>query len=153
MLMYIKLLPFLLLLHFQPANAQEPLHWQYSSQKLNDSTWAVHFTASLDQGWHTYSQLQPKSAVAMPTTFGFTKNPLARLKGKPKEVGEVIHYSDAATGIAANQYAGKVDFVQHIILRSKARINLTGTITFQTCTDEMCLPPKTIPFTVALLNN
>jgi Disulphide bond corrector protein DsbC len=132
------------------VQAQAPLHWQYSARKLNDSLWAVHFTAMLDPGWHAYSQTQPESAVAEPTRFHFNANPLLRVKGKTRESGDPIHFSDPGTGIAATQYSGKVDFVQDILLKSKAITNFTGTITFQTCTDEMCLPPKTIAFSIGI---
>jgi hypothetical protein len=140
----------LLLYGFLSASAQDPLHWQYSAKQVNDTTWAVHFTATIDGGWHVYSQTQPESSVAQPTEFHFTASPLIRIKGKTKESGEVVHFSDPATGIGANQYNGRVDFVQTVIRKAKAKISLTGTITYQTCTDQMCLPPKTVPFTVEM---
>ncbi len=67
-----------------PVHAQDPLHWQYSCQQLNDSTWAVHFTATIDQGWHVYSQTQPESSVAQPTEFHFTREPLVPDQGQDK---------------------------------------------------------------------
>jgi thiol:disulfide interchange protein DsbD len=57
----------------------DPLKWKYSCKKMNDSTYIVHFTAILHEGWHAYSQVQPKNAVAIPTAIKFSSNPLINL--------------------------------------------------------------------------
>ena len=132
------------------AMAQKPVTWRFSAVKVDAGTYLVHLTARIDPGWHVYSQTQPESAVALPTKIQFTANPLVVLSGKPGEVGQVVHWSDAASGLAANQYQNKVDFVQKVTVKGNIKVNVTGNLTFQVCTDEMCLPPETIPFSVPL---
>jgi Disulphide bond corrector protein DsbC len=139
-----------LLIVVATVNAQNPVHWAYSSKKISENTYEIHLTATLDKGWHAYSQTQPKTAVAQPTEIKFTANPVIKIVGKPKEIGTIQHWSDPASGIAANQYAGSVDFVQTVTLKVTANTSVAGTITFQTCTDEMCLPPKTVNFNLPL---
>ena len=70
--------------------------------------------------------------------------------GKAKEIGKKEMYQDKAAGIKQYQYGDKVDFVQVINLKLAVKTSISGTITYQTCTNEMCLPPKTITFTVPL---
>jgi thiol:disulfide interchange protein DsbD len=106
--------------------------------------------ATIQQGWHLYSQVQPEDAIAQPTTISFNKNPLVDFTGKVKEVGKLQKYTDKKLGISANQYSNKVIFVQRIKLKGKAKTNLTGKLEYQTCNDEKCLPPKTISLSIAL---
>jgi hypothetical protein len=131
--------------------SQDPIHWSYSSKRLNDSTFEIHFTASLDDGWHVYAQKQPETAVSVPTKIEIGANPLFKLKGAIKEIGNMVLWTDPNSGIAANEYSVKVDFVQMIVMKAKIKTNISGSIQFQTCTDEMCLQPKTIKFSIPVM--
>lgn len=133
------------------AQAQmNPVSWAFSSKKLNDKTYEVHITATIQSGWHLYSQSQPDDAIAEPTLFAFNKNPLLTLDGKVKEEGKLEKFHDAKLEVSANQYSKTVKFVQVVKLRAKAKTNVSGSVRFQTCNDEKCLPPKTVTFNVAL---
>jgi hypothetical protein len=133
------------------VNAQlNPVSWSYSAKKIGDKTYEVHLTAAIQSGWHLYSQVQPEDAVADPTSFAFAGNPLLSLDGKVKELGKMEKFHDKQLDISANQYSGKVDFVQVVKLKASAKTNLTGKLTYQTCDDKQCLPPKTISFAVAI---
>jgi thiol:disulfide interchange protein DsbD len=168
-----ELLSFLVALISISTFAQSPTKWEFSAKKISDKTYEIHLTATIDNGWHTFSQTQPKEALAQPTKISFNKNPLVQLKGKAKEVGVIEKYKEKTLGIEQWQYAGKVDFVQTVVikstpalndLRSKPSVspnsgghsalktNITGSITYQTCNDHECLPPKTIAFSVPIEN-
>jgi hypothetical protein len=139
-----------LVLAVQLVRAQNPITWSFTAKKVADKTYEVHMTATIQSGWHLYSQSQPDDAIAMPTDFVLKSNPLIVLDGKIKEVGKVEKFHDAKLDLSANQYSNKVDFVQTVKLRSNVKTNLTGTVEFQTCNDEKCLPPKTVNFSVAI---
>jgi Thiol:disulfide interchange protein DsbD, N-terminal len=132
------------------VNAQNPVSWSFSSKKISDKTYEVHFTASIQSGWHLYSQDQPDDAVAIPTNVSISNNPLLKLDGKVKEIGKMEKFKDKALGISAHQYSNKVVFVQVVKLKSNAKTNVAGNIEFQTCDDKKCLPPKTVNFNIAL---
>ncbi len=133
------------------SNAQlSPVRWSFKAGNISGNKYEVHLTASIQTGWHVYSQIQPNDAIAMPTLIKFSSNPLLTLTGKVKEIGQMEKNSVKALGITQNQYKDKVDFVQELTLKGKVRTSISGDITFQVCTDELCLPPKTIPFTIAL---
>jgi thiol:disulfide interchange protein DsbD len=137
---------------YSPSLAQSPnpVHWSFTSEKAGDNTWLVHCVATIDSGWHIYSQTQPKDAIAQPTMIRWTANPLILPTGKATEVGRLEHTKDEVVGIEANQYEKRVDFEQKVTLRHITKTKLTGRLTFQVCTNEMCLPPKTIPVEVFL---
>lgn len=131
--------------------AQSPVSWSFTAKKIADKKYEVHLTATVQQGWHLYSQVQPEDAVVHPTSFVFNANPLLAAEGKIKEAGKMEKFHDAKLGISANQYAGTVDFVQIIKLKAKAKTNLAGTVEFQTCDDKKCLPPKKVNFNIAII--
>ena len=133
------------------GNSQlNPVSWSFSAKKIADKTYEIHMTATIQNKWHLYSQTQPDNAVASPTTFAFSPNPLFTLDGKIKEVGKMEKFSDTKLDLAANQYSNTVDFVQVIKLKSNAKTNFTGTVEFQTCDDQKCLPPKTVSYNIAI---
>jgi len=131
-------------------HAQNPVSWNFTTKKISDKTFEVHLTANIQNGWHLYSQNQPDDAIAIPTSVTINKNPLLKLDGKIKEIGNMEKFKDKILGISAHQYSDKVDFVQVVKVKSNAKTNFTGSVEFQTCDDKKCLPPKTVNFNVAL---
>jgi hypothetical protein len=132
------------------AQALNPVSWSFNSKKISDNVYEIQVVATIQQGWHLYSQNQPKDAIAQPTSFAFNKNPLLQFDGNVKEVGKLEKFKDKELDISANQYSNKVTFVQKVKLRSKAKTNVTGKLTYQTCDDVKCLPPKTVNLSIAL---
>ena len=126
--------------------AQNPVSWTFSSKKIGDKKYEVHMTATIQPGWHLFSQKQPDDAIAIPTGFTINNNPLLEMDGKIKEVGKMEKFHDAKLEVSANQYADKVDFVQVVKLKANVVTNVNGNVEFQTCNDEKCLPPKKINF-------
>ena len=131
-------------------SAQNPITWTFTSKKLADNSYEIHMTAMIEKGWHLYSQVQPDDAVAGPTTFTISNNPLIELSGKIKEVGKMQKFHDKELEISANQYSEKVDFVQIVKLKGKVKTSFSGSVEYQTCDDKKCLPPKTVNFSIAL---
>jgi hypothetical protein len=132
------------------AQLLNPISWVFSVKKTADKTYEVHLTAAIQAGWHLYSQTQPDDAIAIPTGITFNANPLLTLSGKIRETGAMEKFHDAKLGISANQYSDKVDFIQLVKLKAKAKTNISGSVEFQTCDDKKCLPPKTVNFSIAI---
>ena len=59
-------------------------------------------------------------------------------------------YTDKILKVSANQYSNTVTFTQVVKLKGKAKTSITGTVEYQTCDDQKCLPPKKVSFKVAL---
>ncbi|MGZ3880025.1 MAG: protein-disulfide reductase DsbD domain-containing protein [Flavisolibacter sp.] len=132
------------------AQGLNPVSWSFNSKKISENVYEIQMIATIQQGWHVYSQSQPKDAIAQPTTVVFNKNPLVEIDGKLKEAGSLEKFKDKELDISANQYSNKVVFSQRVKLKGKAKTNVTGKLTYQTCNDEKCLPAKTINLSIAL---
>ena len=132
------------------AQMPDPVKWSYTAKKIADKTYEVHITAAVQNTWHLYSQNQPADAINQPTEILFKKNPLITLNGTVKEVGKMQLFKDEKLKISANQYVGKVDFIQIVKLKSNSKTSVVGSVEYQTCDDKKCLPPKKIDFSVAL---
>lgn len=132
------------------AFGQNPVSWKFTSKNLGNNMYEICATATIQPGWHLYSQNQPKDAIALPTVFNFNKNPLVVLDGNVKEMGKLEKYRDDKLDVSANQYSHKVEFVQKVKVKGKVKTNFSGNLEYQTCDDKKCLPPKTVNFSVSL---
>ncbi len=132
------------------VSAQNPVTWTFTSKKLTDNSYEIRMTATIEKKWHLFSQTQPDDAIAGPTAFTITNNPLIELVGKIKEIGKLEKFHDKELDISAYQYSEKVEFVQTIKLKGKVKTSFNGSVEYQTCDDKKCLPPKTVNFKVAL---
>jgi len=132
------------------VSAQNPVTWTFTSKKMADNSYEIHMTATIEKRWHLFSQTQPEDAVASPTLFTITSNPLIELVGKIKEIGKLEKFHDKELDLSANQYSEKVEFVQTIKVKGKVKTSFNGSVEYQTCDDKKCLPPKTVNFKVAL---
>lgn len=129
---------------------KNPVSWKFSSKKVSANVYEVKMIATMENGWHLYSQTQPDDAIAIPTKFTFSANPLVKSGSAVKEMGKMEKFHDKTVGVSANQYSKTVTFVQTVTLKAPVKTNIAGSVTYQTCDDKECLPPKKVPFTVAL---
>lgn len=147
-----KLLSFILgLMILSAVNAQvkNPVQWSFSSKRINATTYEVHLTATIEDGWHIYSQTTPEGGP-VPTSIDYLRNPLLTMDGATKEIGKLEQHNEPLFGVDVKQFSDKVDFVQIVKLKGKAKTALNGSIEFMTCNDHECLPPKSVKFSVPI---
>lgn len=143
------LLVFTLLVGAQ--NSKNIVTWSFSMKETaTDSIFELHITATIQSGWHLYSQTQPPEAIAIPTSILINPNFFLVYQGKIKEVGKLEHFHDKQLDIKADQYSKTVTFIQRIKVKAKIKTSVTGTIEFQVCNDEKCLPPTEEKFDVKI---
>ena len=130
--------------------AQNPVTWNYSAKKISKNVYEVHLKAKIQNGWHLYSQKQGEDFLGTPTKVKFAKHPLVVVSGKPEEVGELEKSKDPVLNIESAYYSSEVDFVQTITIHDKIKTTINGSIQFQACTNEKCLPPASVSFSVAI---
>lgn len=131
------------------AQIKDPVHWTYTAKQIKGANYEIRLSATIDNGWHLYSQRSPVGGP-VPTTVKFTKNPLVTMDGKVKEEGELEKKYEPLFGVNVMQYSGKIAYVQKLKLRSAGKTAISGTIEFMVCNDKECLPPKTVKFSVNL---
>lgn len=125
------------------------VNWKFESKKLSGNKYEVKLIATVQNPWHIYSTTQAEGGP-LPTKITFTKNPLASLEGGIKEVGKMEKHYEEVFEIDTKFFNDRVEFVQVVNLKGNAKTNLTGKIEFMACTNEQCLPPSEVPFTIAL---
>ena len=125
------------------------VQWTFESKKVGDKKYEVRLIAEMKDSWHIYSTSTPEGGP-VPTTINFSKNPLTVIDGKIKEVGKLETKFEKVFDIDTRFYNKKVEFVQIVNLRGNAKTNVTGTVEYMACTDKECLPPREVPFTIAL---
>lgn len=140
---------FLLAGFLASAQVQNPVKWNYKLKKVNATTYEVHITATIDKGWHVYSQTTPDGGP-LPTTIKFSKNPLVTLVGKAKEVGKLEQRHEELFGVDVKQFSNSVNFIQTIKVKAAVKTALTGSVEFMVCNDRECLPPTTNKFSLPI---
>ena len=134
-----------LLVAFSSGYSQNPVHWEFRSQKINNETYEMHFIARIDSPWHIYSMANTDgSGVA--TTFDYSKNPLLQLNEPINEKGNLVISKDQQTGIEFRYYEKFVEFVQVVNVKSTVKTKISGNITYVACTTTRCLPPASAAF-------
>lgn len=131
------------------AQILNPVAWTATSKKIADKTYEVRLTATMQKGWHIYSQTTPEGGP-VPTNVSFNKNPLVIIKGKTKEVGKLEQHNEPLFGVNVKQFSNKVEFVQMVNLKANVKTSVDMSVEFMACNDKQCLPPVTKKFTVAL---
>ena len=130
------------------AQIENPVTWTYTAKKIKGDVYELHMTAALEGKWHIYSQDAGDGPV--PTSFEFSKNPLVKPDGKVTEVGKLDKEYDPNFKSTLRFYAGKVDFVQRIKLKSPVNTLAKGKITYMVCNDKKCLPPRDVDFSIKI---
>lgn len=131
------------------AQIQDPVNWTFSAKKIKEGSYEIRMSASIERGWHIYSQTTPDGGP-IPTTITFTKNPLISVDGKTKEVGKLEQKHEELFGVDVKQYSDKVEFVQVVKLKGKVKTSVTGSVEFMVCNDSQCLPPSTKKFSLEI---
>lgn len=142
------LLPCILIPVALMAAAQSPVSWTYSITKTKDGVYELHCRAKMEQGWHIYAQKQPDNSIAEPTVFAFSNNPLLDYSIPVQEIGKLQKFKSGTLNIEAYQYCDEVDFVKPLRLKAKAKTIITGTVSYQACTEKKCLAMKTETFSL-----
>lgn len=122
---------------------ENPVKWSYQLKQKGAEAELI-FTATIEDGWHIYSQFTPDGGP-VPTAFDFEKSENYDLVGKTVEPKPHVHFEDAF-GIDVHDFDKKAVFKQKIKIKSSKDFEVKGELTFMVCNDKMCLPPEYIPF-------
>ena len=90
----------------------KPVKWSFSSSKVNDSTANLYMKATIDKGWHIYSQFITGEGP-IPTTFTFDKSNDYIFVGKAYEPKAIEEY-DKNFEMKLKYFENSVTFIQQI---------------------------------------
>jgi DsbC/DsbD-like thiol-disulfide interchange protein len=144
-----KLLAAIAILFATGAHAQilTPVKWGYAAKKISPTEAVVFIKATIDAGWHIYSQTI-KGSGPVPTSFTFSPSKQYSLIGKTAEPKAIVRF-EKAFGINVGFFETSVIFQQKIKLKA-AQATVKGKLEYMTCNDQKCLPPEDLDFTVEI---
>lgn len=140
---FIILLLLIFSCHLLNAQVVNPVKWTFSQKELAGSEVMLSFTASIDAGWHLYSQFVPEGGP-IPTTFNYTPNNDIQFVGKVTEPAPQEEY-DKNFDMLMKYFSKSVTFTQKVKVGSKST-KLHGYIEFMSCNDHQCTPPQEAEF-------
>ncbi|WP_105047847.1 protein-disulfide reductase DsbD family protein [Polaribacter butkevichii] len=126
------------------AHAQifEPVSWTTSVEKKSETEFILIVNATIDEGWHLYSQNVPEDGP-IATSFTFETNSDFELVDT---VSEDIGYTvdDPVFGLKIKFFKNEAEFRQRIKVLNKELLLIKGEVEFMICDDTKCLPPSYI---------
>lgn len=121
-----------------PNSVDEVIKWNFSVEYNGDEATLV-ITVDQKDGWHIYTQVQPKGAINIPTSFIFESSKSYQLVGKTTESASEEHELE---GFPERYFTGKkAVFKQKIKIKSREDFKLKIGYSFMAC-KTACFPPE-----------
>ena len=132
----------------------DPISWEASVEKENDSIFTLIFTANLEDGWHLYSQKEADIDIApIATTFSYNNaEENFELIGETTEP-DIEPIYDKVFEADITYFEDEAVFRQQIKVQPESDPEIIAEIYFSVCDDEKCLPPETERFSISLEDN
>lgn len=127
------------------AQILTPVHWSYGAKKVGKNEAVIFIKATIDDGWHVYSQ-HVKEGGPIKTTITFPASPLYTLIGKTTEPTPITR-NEKVFNMDVSFFEHEVVFQQKIKLKAGQAV-VKGTLEYMTCNDHQCLPPDDLEFSV-----
>ncbi|NII81023.1 sugar transporter [Pedobacter riviphilus] len=125
-----------------------PIKWSYAAKKTGKNEAVVFVKATLEKGWHLYSQYVEKGGP-QPTKFTFEKSNTYSLIGATKEPHAIMRLEPTFM-MEVGFFENAVIFQQKVKLTGK-KAAVKGKVEFMVCNDKMCLPTDEVEFTVNVI--
>ncbi len=135
---------------FAQAQILEPVKWQASYTKTAKNEYSLVFKASIDEGWHVYSNDIPEGGPVA-TTINFEENEAFQLDGELTTTTAPISVDDKIYGMTLSYFEDSLVFVQKIKSDAKS-LSVKGYVEFMCCDDGRCLPPSAFDFDIKIGN-
>ena len=125
----------------------KPVKWSYAAKKISKNEAIVVIKATIDEGWHIYSQNMAEGGPVK-TTFAFTPSKTYSVVGKTIEPKPITKFEK--TFDMNVSYFEKTAMFQQKVKFSGTNPVVKGTVEYMVCDDQQCLPPETVEFAVQL---
>ena len=130
------------------AQVLEPVAWSFRAENKGENNFEIVMTATIDDGWHLYAMdLEEGGPIA--TSFTFEPVTGYTLNGKAFEVTKPEVKFDNSFGMTIGMHSGTTDFRPQVRLTG-ASAKGAGDVTFMSCDDKQCLPPRDVEFSLEI---
>ncbi len=135
---------------------KEPIKWSVKA-KLPDKPlkagdpFSLQLTATIEPGWHLYSTDQSEGGPT-PTRIVLPAEQPFKQAG-PVQSSEPKSALDPNFNLIVEYYEDEAEFVVPVDVSSTAAPGTTEAkvnVSFQTCNDQLCLPPRTVRLAVGI---
>ncbi len=125
------------------AQIHEPVKWKTSVEKVSDSIFDLVITASIEDGWHLYSQNVPEGGpIATSFSFKDVEDKFELISETIEGEGHEVY--DNVFNMKIKYFEKKAIFKQQIKVLTDKKITIEETLEFMVCDDTNCLPPTEV---------
>ncbi|QXP72134.1 thioredoxin family protein [Polaribacter sp. R2A056_3_33] len=138
----------LLTISFVKGQVLDPVKWITSVEKISETEYNLISTATIEEGWHLYSQTVPEDGP-IPTTFVYddSESGFNIIGNTEEEEGHIV--DDPVFGMEIKFFENKATFKQKVEVESE-KSNISGFVEFMVCDDARCLAPIEVDLTFQL---
>jgi len=141
----------------QDADSQaflDPVKWEVSVVNESANRYNIVMKASIDQGWHLYSQIQFGEEFEGPirTEFTFNASDSTYTLSGPTQEPQVAPIYDPVFELEVIYFEEEVTFVQPIEVIDIEGLKIIAEVYYSVCDDEKCLPPDIKTFELDLVS-
>jgi DsbC/DsbD-like thiol-disulfide interchange protein len=125
----------------------KPVKWSYAAKKTSKTTAVLYLKATVEDGWHLYSQ-NIADGGPIKTTFSFSPAKTYQITGKTTEPKATVKF-EKSFNMNVSYFEKSVIFQQQVKLTGNgANPAVKGSVEFMVCNDQQCLPPETVEFSI-----
>lgn len=147
-----KILVFLVLLmtyFVSSAQVKDHASWHYSIERINNQTLQIVARVKLDSGWHIYATDMEdggpqKTVISLKPDRAFSNSTTG------KDSGRIISKYDSSFHISLRYFPDAAVFKKIITVTDTSGFDLKGSILYMLCTEEVCLPPAEMAFSMPI---
>lgn len=131
------------------AQIVTPITWTSSIEMKSPTEGTLKFAAAIEPGWHLYSTVIPDGGPN-PTTVTYDKLEGVELVGDLTPSRPAPETVDMVFNLKLGWWTDEVTLSQDFRLTNNDdAYTIEGTLSFQGCNDESCIPPSKEPFSFA----
>jgi len=120
-----------------------PVTWYFSQKEISDSETQLQFKATIEKGWHLYSQ-NISDDGPVPTTFTFIIDQDTSVEKLNEPVSN--EEFDPNFEMVLKYFSDEVVFTRNVKYEEGEKINISGYVDFMVCDEAQCLPPDYAEF-------
>ncbi|MFA4868744.1 MAG: protein-disulfide reductase DsbD domain-containing protein [Pedobacter sp.] len=125
----------------------KPVKWSYAAKKTSKTEATLYFKATIDEGWHIYSQNMADGGPVK-TSFTFASSKAYKPVGKTTEPKAIVKFEKSFDMNVS--YFEKTAVFQQKVKLTGANAIVKGTLEYMVCDDAQCLPPETVDFSISV---
>lgn len=128
----------------------DPVKWTTSVEKISDTEYELISKATIDSGWHLYSQNVPEDGpIATTFTYDDSAGNFKISGNTSEEEGHTI--DDPVFGMKIKFFEKLAVFKQKVVIEGDVK-TINAFVEFMVCDDSKCLPPTEVDLTFNISN-